>query len=74
VWRTDDGLNLTFIGPSLPLLTNTRNDINNNSIAFVLQYKQFRMVFTGDAGAEAEQRFLNESIDLHADVRMCGSA
>ncbi|MGZ3542938.1 MAG: hypothetical protein ACXVAF_17390, partial [Vulcanimicrobiaceae bacterium] len=28
VWRTDDGVTLTFIGPSLPLLTNTRNDIN----------------------------------------------
>jgi beta-lactamase superfamily II metal-dependent hydrolase len=69
IWRTDDGLTLTFLGPSLPLLTHTRNDINNNSLAFVLQYGNFRMLFTGDAGAAAEQRFLSEGIDLHADAR-----
>ena len=72
IWRTDDGLTLTFIGPSLPLLTHTRNDINNNSLAFVLQYGSFRMLFTGDAGAEAEQRFLSAGIDLHADVLKVG--
>jgi competence protein ComEC len=72
VWKTDDGLTLTFIGPSLPLITGSQNDINNNSIAFLLQYKQFRMLFTGDAGVEAEQRFLNEGIDLHADVLKVG--
>ncbi len=70
VWHTEDGVTLTFIGPSLPLLTHTRNDINNNSLAFILQYGNFRMLFTGDAGAEAESRFLAEGIDLHADVRM----
>jgi beta-lactamase superfamily II metal-dependent hydrolase len=68
IWRTDDGLTLTFIGPSVPLLTHTRNDINNNSLAFILQYGNFRMLFTGDAGAEAEQRFLAGGIDLHAEV------
>ncbi len=72
VLRTDDGLTLRFIGPSLPLLTHTRNDINNNSLAFILQYGGFRMLFTGDAGAEAEQRFLSEGIDLHADVLKVG--
>ncbi len=72
VWRTDDGLTLTFIGPSLPLLTHTRNDVNNNSLAFILQYGNFRMLFTGDAGAEAEQRFLSEGIDLHVDVLKVG--
>lgn len=55
VSRTDDGLTQTFIGPSLPLLTHTRNDINN-SLAFILQYGSFRMLFTGDAGAEAARR------------------
>jgi competence protein ComEC len=71
-WRTDDGVALTFIGPSLPFIAGSRNDINNNSVAFILQYKQFRMLFTGDAGAEAEQRFLSEGIDLHADVMKVG--
>ncbi|MGZ3498763.1 MAG: ComEC/Rec2 family competence protein [Vulcanimicrobiaceae bacterium] len=72
VWRTDDGVTLTFIGPSLPLLTNTRNDINDNSVPFILQYKQFRMLFTGDAGAQAEQRFLAEGVGLGADVLKVG--
>lgn len=70
VWQTNDGVTLTFIGPSLPLLTGTRNDINNNSLAFILQYRSFRMFFTGDAGAEAEQRFLSEGTDLGARVQL----
>ena len=71
VWRTDDGITLTFIGPSLPFIESD-NTINDNSIAFILQYKHFRMLFTGDAGVAAEQRFLNEGIDLHADVLKVG--
>lgn len=72
MWRTDDGLTLTFIGPSPPFISGSQNDINNNSIAFILQYKQFRMLFTGDSGADADQRFLNEGIDLHADALKVG--
>lgn len=71
VWRTDDGVILTFIGPSLPFIGG-KNAINDNSIAFILQYKAFRMLFTGDAGVAAEQRFLSEGIDLHADVLKVG--
>ena len=55
VWRTDEGVILRFIGPSLPLIGG-KNAIDDNSIAFVLQYRSFRMLFTGDAGAAAEQR------------------
>lgn len=71
VWKTDDGLLLTFIGPSLPFIE-SNNTINDNSIAFILQYKHFRMLFTGDAGTAAEQRFLSEGIDLHGDVLKVG--
>jgi len=71
VWETSDGVTLTFIGPSLPFIGG-KNAINDNSIAFVLQYRKFRMLFTGDAGVAAEQRFLSEGIDLHADVLKVG--
>lgn len=71
VWRTDDGIALHFIGPSLPFITG-KNAINDNSIAFVLQYKRFRMLFTGDAGSAGERRFLAEGVDLHADVLKVG--
>jgi competence protein ComEC len=70
-WRTDDGVALTFIGPSLPFIGG-RNAINSNSVAFVLQYGSFRMLFTGDAGSEAEERFLAENVDLHAAVLKVG--
>ncbi len=71
IWRTDDGITLTFIGPSLPFIE-SNNAINDNSIAFLLQYKKFRMLFTGDAGVAAEQRFLSQGIDLHADALKVG--
>ena len=72
VWRTNDGVTLTFLGPSLPFITGSRSDINNNSLVFMLQYQHFRMLFTGDAGAEAERRILSAGIDLHADVLKVG--
>jgi len=62
---------LTFIGPSLPFIEG-KNSINDNSVAFLLQYRSFRMLLTGDAGDAAEQRFLAEGIDLHADVLKVG--
>ena len=71
VWRTDDGVTLHFVGPSLPFIDG-KNAINDNSVAFILEYKQFRMLFTGDAGSAAEQRFLAEGVDLHADVLKVG--
>ena len=72
VWRTNDGVSLRFLGPQLPLITGSRNDINNNSLVFMLQYKSFKMLFTGDAGAEAEQRILAEGIDLRSTVLKVG--
>ncbi len=71
VWRTNDGVKLTFIGPSLPFIGG-KNAINDNSVAFILQYERFRMLFTGDAGVAAEQRFLDEGIDLRSDVLKVG--
>jgi competence protein ComEC len=71
LWRTDDGIVLRFIGPSLPFIGGT-NAINSNSVAFVLEYRRFRMLFTGDAGSESERRFLAEHVDLHADVLKVG--
>lgn len=71
VWRTSDGIAFTFIGPSLPFIGG-RNAINDNSVAFIVQYRHFRMLFTGDAGVAAEQRFLDEGIDLHAELLKVG--
>ncbi|MGP6159505.1 MAG: DNA internalization-related competence protein ComEC/Rec2 [Vulcanimicrobiaceae bacterium] len=72
VWRSDDGVTLRFYGPAEPYLSGTRNDVNNNSLVFRLEYGRFRMLFTGDAGAEAEDRLLRSGADLHADVLKVG--
>jgi competence protein ComEC len=72
VWRTDDSVVLRFLGPSLPFIANSRNDINENSIAFTLRYGSFCMLFTGDAGAAAEERFLAEGADLRCDILKVG--
>jgi competence protein ComEC len=71
-WQTDDGVALHFLGPSLPFIANSRNDINENSIAFTLRYESFCMLFTGDAGAAAEERFLSEGEDLSCEVLKVG--
>jgi competence protein ComEC len=72
VWRTDDGVTFRFYGPTLPLLTGTRSDINSNSLVFRIEYGAFRMLFTGDAGSEAEARMLADGYDLRADVLKVG--
>ncbi|HYL28172.1 MAG TPA: ComEC/Rec2 family competence protein, partial [Candidatus Nitrosotalea sp.] len=71
-WRTDDGVTLHFLGPSLPFIAGSRNDINENSVAFTLRYRSFCMLFTGDAGAAAERRFLAEGADLRCQVLKVG--
>ncbi len=71
-WRTNDGVTLTFLGPQPPFIAGSRNDINNNSLTFILQYATFRMLFTGDAGAEAEKRILAEGVDLRSTVLKVG--
>jgi competence protein ComEC len=72
VWRTNDGVVLHFIGPSLPFISGGNNDINDNSIAFTLRYRNFCMLFTGDAGTAAEQRFLHEHVDLRCAILKVG--
>jgi competence protein ComEC len=71
-WRMDDGVLLHFLGPSLPFIAGSRNDVNENSVAFTLRYRSFCMLFTGDAGAAAEERFLTEGADLRCDVLKVG--
>ena len=72
IWQTDDGMVLQFLGPSLPFIADSRNDINENSIAFTLRYGPFCMFFTGDAGAAAEERFLAEGADLRCAILKVG--
>ncbi|GAC1304822.1 MAG: DNA internalization-related competence protein ComEC/Rec2 [Vulcanimicrobiaceae bacterium] len=72
VWRTDDGVTFRFYGPTYPYVAGGRNDINDNSLVFRLEYGGFRMLFTGDAGETTERRLLASGADLRADVLKVG--
>jgi len=68
----DDGIALHILAPTNPLFVHGQNDINENSIVAMLTYRHFRMLFTGDAGMQAEQRLLLQGDDLHADILKVG--
>ncbi len=67
-WSSDDGVVLNVLSPCGALLADGKNDVNENSVVTMLTYHGFRMLFTGDAGFETEQRLLARGVDLHADV------
>ncbi len=69
---TDDGVTLDILAPSLPVLADTGDDINENSIVAMLHYNGFRELFMGDAGESSEGRLLASGVDLHADVLKVG--
>lgn len=67
-----DGVVANILGPSEPLLDGTNSDANNNSIVMKLVYKDFSMLFVGDAEKEAEERLLSAGVDLESDILKVG--
>jgi beta-lactamase superfamily II metal-dependent hydrolase len=68
-------VNLTVFNPVQPLEFTSGNDDNNendNSVVVKLQVCNVSFLFTGDAGAEAEQSMLNAGLDLKSDVLKVG--
>lgn len=76
-WSSNDGVTLETIAPSDPPLTDTGDDVNENSIVLRLSYAtregtRFRALFMGDAGEASEARLLAHSVDLRADLLKVG--
>jgi competence protein ComEC len=75
-WSSDDGVKLDILAPSLPILADTGDDVNENSIVTRLTYRAgarvFRELFMGDAGEASEARLLTAGTDLHADALKVG--
>lgn len=71
-WSSSDGVVLSILSPCGALLADGKNDVNENSVVLLLTYRGFRMLFTGDAGFETEQRLLASGADLRADVLKTG--
>jgi competence protein ComEC len=67
----DDHVTLTFLSPCGPPFTDGANDVNENSLVVLVQYRTLRALFMGDAGFQSEQRLLAEGVDLHADILRC---
>ena len=67
-WSSGDGLTLDLLAPSLPFLTDTGDDVNENSIVTMLHYRNFRELFMGDAGEASEARLLAFGDDLRGDA------
>jgi competence protein ComEC len=65
----DDEITLTFLSSCGPPLTDGANDVNENSLVVLLQYRTLRVLFMGDAGFQSEERLLAEGVDVHADIR-----
>ena len=71
-WGADDGVTLSVLSPCGALFADGKNDVNENSVVTMLAYRDFRMLFMGDAGFAAEQRLLESGADLRADVLKVG--
>ena len=71
-WASGDGVTLDVLAPSPPFLSDTGDDVNENSIVVMLRADVFRELFMGDAGEASEARLLAGGDDLHADVLKVG--
>lgn len=67
VFRFDDGITLTVLGPHDPLLAGTRSDLNSNSVITRLDHGEICFLLMGDAELETEHRVLEHGLG-HCDV------
>jgi beta-lactamase superfamily II metal-dependent hydrolase len=78
IYRIDDAVALRILAPSEPRFADGTNDVNENSIVALLEYRRplraqpVRALFMGDAGVQSEARLLASGDDLHADILKVG--
>ena len=67
-----DGASLRLLGPPSPWLSNTRSDVNANSVLVRLSWRERTALFSGDAEPETErwllERYRGEPATLVAEV------
>jgi competence protein ComEC len=76
-WSAGDGVTLDVLAPARPFLADTGDDVNENSIVAMLHYRrpggrEFRALFTGDAGEAREAQLLASGVELRADLLKVG--
>lgn len=67
-----EGIAITFLHPDSTLEGKASKNPNDDSIVAMLQYKNFRVLFVGDAGAKVENAMMASGINLSADVLKVG--
>ena len=75
-WSTDDSVSIDILAPTNAPLTDTGDDVNENSIVARLRYagsdSTFSVLLMGDAGLAREAELLKSGIDLRADILKVG--
>ncbi|SKC79737.1 DNA internalization-related competence protein ComEC/Rec2 [Maledivibacter halophilus] len=64
----EDEIILESIHPSSNLISKSEDDINNNSLACILKYKDFEVLFTGDIEKEGERETILNGSRRDIDV------
>jgi beta-lactamase superfamily II metal-dependent hydrolase len=59
---------LTLLGPPDPPITNSRSDVNANSVVSRLDFGKVGILFAADAEAQTERWLLDSQANLHAAV------
>jgi beta-lactamase superfamily II metal-dependent hydrolase len=63
-----DGARLTLLGPPEPPITNTRSDVNANSVVSRIDFGRVGVLFAADAEAQTERWLLDSQANLRAAV------
>jgi competence protein ComEC len=61
-YNLDDGIKIEVLHPGMTFLTNTRSDLNSNSVVLRVTHGQDCMLFVGDAEAETESALLQRGL------------
>lgn len=63
VFRFDDGIVMTVLGPYDPMLRGTRSDLNSNSVITRVDHRDVCFLFMGDAELETEHQALEHGLE-----------
>lgn len=63
-----DGASLLVLNPSELLPPEDKEEINDNSLAFIFKWRTIRILFAGDIGRQVEKEILTSGISLKCDL------
>jgi competence protein ComEC len=66
------GVRMVFLYPEKSLDSLSSKNANNDSIVLLLEYKNFKALFPGDAELKQENAILNKKINIDADILKVG--